>query len=191
MSSKSTLTNIASFAMAVSLTTSVQAALVTHLEDISVNGVLYDVVFHAGIRSFNDVYDENNDGILGDGLAGHAPTFTSQAEAEAAATAVRTALGDADWTADQPGFGFTDQFLITFDHDGDNHTFVLGDGSVNIATDLPSSSTQTIADTFLHSGISPFATFIQATAVPAPTSLALMVAGLFGLGMVRRRRSKY
>jgi len=191
---------IAALILLFSIPPSAHAALITNTT-VTVNGTSYDVTFHSPQLTLSQIFDGNNDNILGDGIAGHAPTFTTETDARAAADAVRAALGTAHWTAVGPSI--TDNFFIVYGFDptalypyagipGDNIPALDDDAAAPIAL---WNFTGNVTGEQLGA---PFATFVRTTTnqdpttqVPLPTPLSLIAAGLFGVGVARRRRSTY
>jgi hypothetical protein len=185
------LTCLALLVMGVS---TANAALVSQLSGVNVDGTLYDVTFHTDpFDSFNALWDGNDDGLFGvDGsLFDTAPTFWgNQIGAMAAVTAVMSALGTEDtlssrfpWDAFQVPYQYHnppthDRVLVWIDSYNDP---LVDEGSQSLARD------NSPVEPHVKAGAPPYATFTP-TAVPVPAAVWLFGSALIGLVGVSKRK---
>ena len=179
-------------ATALVLSTSVNAALITNLSNLDINGTNYDVTFHTGAGdSFNALWDANDDGIFGGGGStfATAPMFWgSSTEAGDAAIAILNALGSVDWTTTSMSDGFVIPYNV---YQGDGLT--PGSDSISNTYDVYTALEDderawgsTLTDTTVWSN-RPIASF-SVTTVPIPAAVWLFGSGLLGLIGVARRK---
>ena len=180
---------------------STQAALISTLENIDIEGVLYNITFHTdpGFRTFNQIWDADGDGIFGGStsLFDAAPTFWgNESGARSAATAIMAALGTGDWTIDQSvagggvaPFAQFDGFLVPFSGTSGALTLTGGldsirsinDTDVTLGTDVLTStgSALILGDSQDNiNGGQPYASFTVAVPAPAPLVLMLLAGAL-------------
>jgi hypothetical protein len=161
---------------------SVNAALVTQLLGVDVNGSLYDVTFHDA--SFNDLWDGDNDGVFeSDGsLFDSQPAFWGNAsDALVAAQAIMARLGLVDTTSGI-GDGFAVPWQIV------NEPYIR---SVTDAFGTPGGDKIEIRDLLDTLNYNfPYASFASpVSAVPVPAAVWLFGAALIGfIGMSKRRK---
>ena len=170
--------------------TSAKATIFSAIDDLNINGTLYDVTFHPG-SSFIELWDANGDFDFSDGgtLGPGGPTFwDDEPGATAAAAAIMSFLGDEHETAGFQGDGFvvpfgifvvgavvTDFVLVAWDNDSavGVDTLISGSGFFN--------------DDVLTGN--PYASFTTSSAVPVPAAVWLFGTALVGfIGMSRRRK---
>ena len=171
----------------------VNAALITNLYNLDINGTNYDVTFHTGASdTFNALWDADSDGVFGGpgSLFDAAPTFWGdETGAIAAANAIELALGVGDWTS--PGT-LSDSFLIPYKL-AFGGVLTAGIDSINVAMDQSTTwaSDTTVAgivdDNASYITTNPYATF-SVSAVPIPAAVWLFGSGLLGLIGVARRK---
>ena len=170
----------------------VNAALITNLSNLDINGTNYDVTFHTGAGdSFNALWDADDDGVFGGGASvfAAAPTFWGDsASAEAAGAAIMLALGSADWTNATGGDGFIVPYY-TFTGTGitdqlDSMKAWYETEEIDLVTD--SLFPAVMGDRFNFEAI-PYTSF-SVSAVPVPAAVWLFGSGLLGLIGVARRK---
>jgi hypothetical protein len=89
---------------------SVMGAVATSIPNLMIDGTRYDVTFHPGL-TFNDIWDENEDGIFGndESLLNRSPlfwgTYWGRGTSYSAANAIMHELGDVDgWSLGSDAF---------------------------------------------------------------------------------------
>ena len=170
--------------------TSANAALVTELLGLDVDGTSYDVRIHTGFNdTFNALWDGDDDDLFGaDGsLFDSAPTFWGDSVgALAAAEAIIGALGSLDTTK----FGIiTDSFRVPYGFAGTSGSFV------HVFLDDATSPFLDVVDDALAlagglPGEKPYASFIEVSAVPVPAAIWLFGTALIGLVGFSKRKSR-
>jgi hypothetical protein len=149
----------------------------TGIDGLVIDGNTYNVDFVGG--SYNSVYSS----VL--------PTFFGNATgASDAAVAIASALNTLDPTAETESVGIfiPDTIMFTVDNQGFqlehnfNQPFFTGTYSIN---------TSTVLGGVENGSLAVYTEFSQVTAVPLPATWALLILGVFGLGVVAYRpRSK-
>lgn len=183
---KSTLLG-ASFAFIFLFTSSASAALVTTIDDLYIDGMFYDVVFHTGSGdSFTGLWDSDQNGTFGDDVSmfNAEPTFWwNENGAHQAAIAIAAYLGTTDTTTI---FG-DDGFIVPFGYIGGSATFVNGWFDLqDPGLDLQYG---TGWSTSVYDINYPYASFTAST-VPVPAAMWLFGSGLLGLmGIARHRKA--
>ena len=166
------------------LSTRVDAALITNLYNLDINGINYDATFHTGPGdSFNALWDADDDGVFGGGSSAftNAPTFWGDISgARDAASAIAIALGTTDVTTNG-----TDGFLIPYDHpSGSDIIRVWYDTQATPGIDVLARGER--VDGLVY-GTDPYVSF-SISSVPVPAAVWLFGSGLLGLiGFARRK----
>ncbi len=165
------------------------AALVTELLNVDIDGSLYDVRFHnAPGDSFYGLWEDGD----GDGsfsavgsLFDSAPTFWGDsAGAAAAAAAIIAALGSADTTS---SYGF-DTFYVAYGYFGGDRILVQADPEVLPSIDSLISYNFIVPNDFYP--FYPYASFTDVSVVPIPAAIWLFGTALIGLvGFGKRRKA--
>lgn len=161
---------------------SAHAGLITSLSNLEIDGTHYNVTFNVG-QSFNDLFDNDGDGIFNDhdgSVFNTAPLFWGdEAGAKSAAEAIIAALGDTDLTNTS-----TDAFIIPHQINTTDISRYFGFGDEH--TDPANDNLRSIAATVtgLHVNF-PIATFQK---VPEPPTIALIGLALGMMGLMGRRR---
>jgi len=175
------------------LSTSVHAAVVNPILGLDIGGTLYNVTFHDSVDdSFNALWDADDDGVFGGGssLFNTAPTFWGdEAGAQAATSAIITALGDSDAPT-----ASSDSFFIPYQTLSAGGQITAGTDTIEVFFDVFDSlmddlSATTAVDDFVSSNynVRPYASF---TVVPVPAAVWLFGSGLIGLiGIARRKKA--
>ncbi len=171
--------------------TSANAALVTELLGLDVDGTLYDVTLHTGGDEFIDLWDGDNDGVFeADGsLFDSAPTFWGDsAGAQAAAESIIVALGVDDCTGLFLGGG-CDSFRVPFQFPGLRSVEVYTDLSAVLDIDEVGLRTDRV-DRARREAFRPYASFTRASEVPVPATVWLFGTALIGLVGFSKRKSR-
>lgn len=166
---------------------SANAAQITELLGVDINGTSYDVTFHLG-SSFNDLWDADDDGIFGESdssLFNSAPTFWGDAPlALLAANAIISRLGTADTTT----VVGSDSFLVAYGISNGILTSYF-DGFVEPDNDVVGT-----APNFIGAAITAFYPYVSfspaASPVPIPAAVWLFGSALIGLLGFRNRNSR-
>jgi hypothetical protein len=169
------------------LSSTSHAAVINPINNLNIDGTLYDVTFHTGI-SFNALWDGNDDGVFGGGgsVFSSEPTFwNDSAGAALARDAVMSYLGTTGETT--PTY---DGFLVPYGSDKGT----LSTGAEGILSMTDSANTSLVTDeaatrTYVDSASilgRPYASF---QVVPVPAAVWLFGSGLLGLiGIARRKK---
>ena len=176
--------------VSVHLSPTAHAALVTNLNNISIDGALYDVTFHTGTENkFNSLWDSNGDHVFGNdsSVFNAAPTFFGdQAGANLAAAAIIEALGLIDGTISTT----SDDFFVGYQYFGGG-VGVVKDGDTDVTIDFVfdhgAANGFGLNPAFVFGSVS-WVSFQEVSAVPVPAAAWLFGSGLLGLVAVARRK---
>jgi len=173
------------------------AAIIDSISNLDINGTAYDVTFHTGSVSFNDLWDADDDGIFGGGgsVFSTQPTFwLDQAAAFAARAAVVAALGSIDgWSAVSDGVAVpcgTESLCSTSINAGPELILYAIDGDTSYPSDVLSSAVAEDSQRAIGSGNFAIASFAPSGSAPAPITPALLIPGLVAIAGIRKRRKK-
>jgi hypothetical protein len=149
------------------------------LNDVTIDSTVYDVTFYqddGGSTTFNDVFGSGSPTL----------TFTTLADALAAATAVRAAGDAANFDYTGAPFLNVNGFVLPFAYSATDYSFVMGlsDDPLFEGVFGPFDHTRTAPHTLA------FAVFTPA-AVPEPVTLSLFGIGVVALCAARLRRKHH
>ena len=168
------------------------AAIINPINGLDIGGTLYDVTFHDNpFLSFNDLWDQNDDGQFGGGTSifGSAPTFwNDEAGSKLARDTIISFLGLTHETT--PGL---DAFFIPYGGAAATPTGISSAfDSISVRVD---SKTAPGVDQPSQGSLGditevPYASFRLSATASAPVTPALLVPGLIAMVALRRRKAK-
>jgi hypothetical protein len=170
---------------------SAQAALVTEIRGLDVDGTMYDVTFHPG-SSFDELWDNHRNNFYGElAFYDSAPQFWFNFDgAIAAADAIMAFLGDTHWTI--PAIPEHDSFFVPWGYckcDGPHYVQDLRVRNIfDFHFDLRTDSWSNIDYQPNFPGY-PYASFQEVSAVPVPAAVWLFGTALIGLVGFSKRKS--
>lgn len=165
---------------------SANAALVTSISALDIDGTLYDVtLYDSDVYTFNELWDSDGDQTFGNdsSVFNTTPSFWGDASgAETAANAIVAALESTDWTnLDDSSW---DRVGVPTGYFGNGNLSAWGDTNGALTTDSVGNFAK--GPSSLGGGIA-FASF-QVSAVPVPAAIWLFGSGLLGLVGIARRK---
>jgi hypothetical protein len=171
------------------LSSTSQAAVINPINNLNIDGTLYNVTFHTGV-SFNALWDGNDDGVFGGGgsVFSSEPTFWNDSTGAASVTdAIMLYLGTTgETTATYDGFLVPYGSLLGGLSAGQEGIRSMTDeANTSLITDVADSRNYVDNASVLGR---PYASF-EAVAVPVPAAIWLFGSGLLGLiGIARRKK---
>ena len=178
------VSTMCAFSIAV-LANTTQAAVVTGLSNLDIDGTSYDVTFHIG-KTFNELWDGDGDQAFGDDGSEFSsqPTFWGNGiGATAAANAIIAALGTTD------GISLTsDGFQVPYQFPSLTQTTSCVDFTLSYTSETQSCTFLNVTGELSNVPNWPYASFAT-SAVPVPAAAWLFGSALLGLVAVKRKKA--